>query len=257
MAIVPFFKNYTETLACMMERFRTTYPKYKTSKITYAGRLDPLAEGLVIVLTDEDVLQKDTFLQKEKRYRVEYCFGIETDSYDILGRISHFSNAEPSLPLDTKEQLYRFLAEVNEQVYPIFSSRPVNGKPLWYWGLHHPEILASLEIPKHSAQVYIDSFQEGETRTLSLSDFSRQVDFVIEHVQGNFRQEDIRKDWQDSFNHSQRDSFQIFSFEVSVSSGTYIRSLVHDFGKKIGCGAVCIRIQRLGLGEYTLKDIDR
>ena len=43
-------------------------------------------------------------------------------------------------------------------------------------------------------------------------------------------------------------------FTVEVSSGTYIRSLAHDFGQKLGCGAVLTRLRRTRVGEFTLAE---
>ncbi len=42
---ISWYKNYAETLKQSLERFRLAHPEYTSSKITYAGRLDPLAEG--------------------------------------------------------------------------------------------------------------------------------------------------------------------------------------------------------------------
>ena len=42
-------------------------------------------------------------------------------------------------------------------------------------------------------------------------------------------------------------------FSVRVSSGTYIRSLVHDLGQKLGCGAVMTALRRTRVGSFTLE----
>ena len=42
--------------------------------------------------------------------------------------------------------------------------------------------------------------------------------------------------------------------EVGCSTGTYIRTLVHDIGQKLGCGAYCEELERTELGEYDLKN---
>ena len=61
--------------------------KYNTNKVTYAGRLDPLAYGLVIILTDEDVHKRDEFTGKNKIYQFNVIHGIQTDTFDIMGMI--------------------------------------------------------------------------------------------------------------------------------------------------------------------------
>ncbi len=40
---------------------------------------------------------------------------------------------------------------------------------------------------------------------------------------------------------------------VRCSSGTYIRSLVHDIGQKLGCGAIVTRLRRTETGPYRLE----
>jgi tRNA pseudouridine55 synthase len=44
------------------------------------------------------------------------------------------------------------------------------------------------------------------------------------------------------------------SFYVSCSKGTYIRSLAHDFGQKLGCGAHLTSLKRTAIGNYQLSD---
>jgi len=41
-------------------------------------------------------------------------------------------------------------------------------------------------------------------------------------------------------------------FAIECSSGTYIRSLVHDMGQKLGCGAHLSEIARTAVGEFSL-----
>ncbi len=54
------------------------------------------------------------------------------------------------------------------------------------------------------------------------------------------------------------DSITILGFDppnavlrVTCGSGTYIRSLVHDLGQKLGCGAMVIELRRTRVGEFT------
>ncbi|NQT94912.1 MAG: tRNA pseudouridine(55) synthase TruB [Candidatus Omnitrophica bacterium] len=43
-------------------------------------------------------------------------------------------------------------------------------------------------------------------------------------------------------------------FRVSCSKGTYIRTLCHDIGKKLGCGAHMVNLNRIRSGEFHIKD---
>ena len=43
-------------------------------------------------------------------------------------------------------------------------------------------------------------------------------------------------------------------FRVVCSTGTYIRSLAHDFGMELGCGAYLSSLCRTRIGEFSIKD---
>jgi len=49
-----------------------------------------------------------------------------------------------------------------------------------------------------------------------------------------------------------RIAFPEVDFRVICSKGTYIRSLAHDFGKELGCGAYLKGLCRTRIGEYEL-----
>lgn len=43
-------------------------------------------------------------------------------------------------------------------------------------------------------------------------------------------------------------------FRVACTKGTYVRSLVHDLGAKLGCGAHLATLRRLASGKYDVAD---
>jgi len=43
-------------------------------------------------------------------------------------------------------------------------------------------------------------------------------------------------------------------FEVACTKGTYVRSLAHDLGIKLGCGAHLSRLRRTVSGSFTVED---
>jgi tRNA pseudouridine55 synthase len=45
-----------------------------------------------------------------------------------------------------------------------------------------------------------------------------------------------------------------FTLEVACSSGTYVRSLAHDLGQALGCGAHLVELTRLASGEFRLEE---
>lgn len=44
----------------------------------------------------------------------------------------------------------------------------------------------------------------------------------------------------------------VVNFRVSCSGGTYIRSLVHDLGESLGCGAYLTALKRTAVGDFKL-----
>ncbi len=46
----------------------------------------------------------------------------------------------------------------------------------------------------------------------------------------------------------------VISFRVICSTGTYIRSLAHDFGASLGCGAYLSELRRTRIGEFWVSD---
>jgi tRNA pseudouridine55 synthase len=44
------------------------------------------------------------------------------------------------------------------------------------------------------------------------------------------------------------------TFDVRCSGGTYIRTLVHDIGARLGCGAHLLDLRRTASGGFTLED---
>jgi tRNA pseudouridine55 synthase len=47
---------------------------------------------------------------------------------------------------------------------------------------------------------------------------------------------------------------QTVSFRAWVSSGTYLRSLAHDLGKKLGCGGHLAALKRTAVREFTIDE---
>jgi len=46
---------------------------------------------------------------------------------------------------------------------------------------------------------------------------------------------------------------ELFRFHARVSAGTYIRSLIHDLGQRLGCGAHLESLRRVQAGPFTLE----
>src|SRR5690606_34034568 len=85
--ILKLYKNLGETPLECIERFRAEHPEYAETKMTYLGRLDPMAEGLLLVLAG-NTKDREKYLALDKTYEFEVLWSFETDTYDTLGLVS-------------------------------------------------------------------------------------------------------------------------------------------------------------------------
>jgi tRNA pseudouridine55 synthase len=249
--VLKLYKKEGETPLECMNRFRAMNPEYKNVPMTYAGRLDPLACGELLVLAAEKVHEKETYCSCDKEYRVEALLGYGTDTYDILGIPRECKTptavSKPSqkrhdfLEGEVHEILTSFLGK-KTQPYPPYSSRTVDGKPLWLWAREGK--LDAIEIPTHPIEIY--RIEDIQVRKITQEDILERVGAITDLVQGDFRQDEIKKKW-DEIMRSRVEpgkTSSLVSFRVKCSSGTYIRSLVHELGKNIGSEACIFRLER-------------
>ena len=55
---------------------------------------------------------------------------------------------------------------------------------------------------------------------------------------------------------SQKDNITIIKLRIECSKGTYIRSIAHDLGQDLGCGAFLSGLVRTRVGEYTIQEAE-
>ncbi|MCA9352890.1 hypothetical protein KC901_01780 [Patescibacteria group bacterium] len=245
MSVILWNKKYTETLAITLERFRSEHPEYCESNITYAGRLDPMAEGLMILLTDNDVHRKETFLALPKTYEVEFICGVRTDTYDVLGKVVH-AQAVSLFEARVQKEIEQ-LINITEQSYPPYSSKSVQGKPLWQWAREGS--LGNVTIPVRDIHITSSTYQGS--RIVSAPALQERIVSLLAQVQGDFRQEVITDLWNNYFQNTDGETIRMYKMTITASSGTYMRSLVEYLGNKLGTGATTLHIKRLQIGEYT------
>lgn len=252
MAIILWNKKYTETLAETLKRFRLKKSEYKDEKITYAGRLDPMAEGLLILLTGNDVYKKEDFLGLDKIYEIDFICGPNTDSYDVLGLVNaHSGDLEPIEIKKLKKTLKKYPKKY-EQAYPPYSSKPVNGKALFTWARENR--LDEIEIPHKEVEIYDIKYIRQRQQNASL--FKEKIRTDINSVKGDFRQKDSINTWYDYFGTQNTTNIYLYTIRVHASSGTYMRSLIQNIGGKLGINLCTVKIRRLSIGKsFFLKDI--
>ena len=100
-------------------------------KVGHAGTLDPIAEGLLVVMLNNATKFSNNLMKKDKEYYVEMELGYETDSYDTDGVITKKYENNFSFEMKRiKEVVESFLGEI-EQIPPMYSAIKINGKKLY------------------------------------------------------------------------------------------------------------------------------
>lgn len=246
--VVAVYKPLGKTPLQAVDQFKTIYPQYSHVKIGYAGRLDPMAEGILLLLLGEENLRRKEFEKLPKEYEFDVLFGISTDTYDTLGLIQQVQKVDnyDELSATFRELIPSCIGE-RTQSYPPYSSPRVRGKPLFYWAREGK--LHEIVIP--SKQISITSFDCLSWRAISVKELLHEALQRTQLVTGEFRQTETMNSWRKELETVFQNNFPIATCRLSCSSGTYIRSIAHEIGGILGIGALAYTIKRIKVGDFT------
>ena len=171
-----------------------------------------MATGVLPVFIGRATRAADYMLASDKSYTARFRLGVTTDTQDITGNILSVSDSLPTVG-ELAVILQRFRGKI-AQIPPMYSAIKVGGKKLY-------------EIARSGGEV------ERAPREIEI--FS--IDLVGENVlpTGNDPSTPCE-----------------YTISVSCSKGTYIRTLVHDIGAALGCGAAMTALRRTSTGIFRL-----
>src|SRR3989344_1981262 len=248
--IINLYKRIGETPKERLERFKKENPLYADATLSYAGRLDPMSEGVLLALVDEENKKRTQYLSFTKDYVCEILWGFSTDTYDILG-ITHSTPFSFPETFDVLvEEEVKKLHDETPQHFPAYPSKPVLGKPLFQWAREGK--INEIEIPLkdiHVENAYVVSHNAMHGKVLLSA-----IEEKISKISGNFRQDDIVREWRKTLAGKEGETFRTTSVFFSVTSGTYIRGLVHLLGQNLACGATILSLTRTRVGEYAIDN---
>ena len=81
-------KHVGETPLVALERFRLAQHIPFGTPLAYAGRLDPMASGKLLILIGDECKVQEKYHSLDKEYHVEVLLGVSSDSGDVLGLLS-------------------------------------------------------------------------------------------------------------------------------------------------------------------------
>ena len=231
-----------------VQKFKEKNSEYLYAKMSYAGRLDPMAEGILILLVGEENKKRERYLKLKKTYKSEIILGVSTDSFDGLGIINSINHV--SIEKTKIEKALKEFKGKQNQTYPPFSSKTINGKSLYWWVKN--EKLKEIELPKRQIEIY--SIALISVEKIQVDKLVNILIANIKKVEGDFRQDKVIKGWEEFKKENKNSNLTKVKFETTCSTGTYIRRIASDFGEKLGCGAFAFSIKRTSLGKIMEKD---
>ena len=244
--------------------------------VGHLGTLDPMATGVLPLVLGKFTRLAQFYGAADKEYRGVICFGYATDTYDAEGEPTDFERVEAvvgadagrlagdigggqagtktvvgaradELDLDTvRAAAMEFVGRI-QQIPPPFSAKKVNGVPAYK--------LARREVPVNlkPVDVRVGSFVISGVRT--------ELNAV--HLVTTSDNEYYGKSGIDGLNtvleaggtsaveaHESPRALMYAEFSAVVSAGTYVRSLAHDLGRRLGVGAHLARLRRIRHGGF-------
>lgn len=243
-----------ETPLQAAEKYRLSHPELKDVPMAYAGRLDPMASGKLLVLLGDECKKQTEYHSLDKAYRFEVLLGTSSDTGDVLGLIDWHTATNFD-----EEQIKKVIKSLRGPLslpYPKFSSKTVKGKPLHVWTLE--DRLGEIEIP--SADTHVYSLKLTDLRTESVEEVYEKALKRIESIPPvteasktlgrDFRRSEVRIAWQVWLEHHRGLQVQIVTVDCIASSGTYMRSLSEEIGRRLGTEGLAYSIHRSQMGRY-------
>jgi len=191
----------------------------KIRRIGHTGTLDPFATGVLVLCIGRATRLSQFLVGADKTYEATVRLGFATDTQDATG--------QPISPLISSEQMSEdFLRRVlagfrgcQLQMPPMYSAKKVRGVAL------HRLARRGEEVGREPVEIVIF---EIELLPFAEDEVKRNVDGTLD-----------------------------FRMRVRCSSGTYIRTLAHDIGQRLGTGAHLVELRRTAVGPFTVDDAIR
>jgi len=127
--------NLLEKLKKALEK----YPNCADIKIGHGGTLDLMASGLLLVLTGSATRLFDDLNTLDKEYDADIKLGIDTDTYDIMGRTVRKHSGELPEIDGIMKSLASFTGEITQSP-PAFCALKVKGIPMYRLALYGGEM---------------------------------------------------------------------------------------------------------------------
>lgn len=192
-------------------------------KIGHAGTLDPAASGVLVMAIGRGATKQiDTIVKKDKEYIAEFTLGFITDTYDGESAEQEYFDFLDRLLFSKfkKKRRERLLQSLNkeriEKVVKKFIGKQKQIPPMY------------------SAK------KVGGKKLYELARAGKKIKRKASNIE-IYNIEILDFAWPK------------LKLRIECSTGTYIRSLARDMGRRLGCGAYMSVLQRTRVGEFNIS----
>ena len=189
----------------------------KAPKMGHAGTLDPLATGLMVIGVGKGTKKLTELTKLDKEYVAEVRLGEQRTTGDLEGEVIEEKGVEETVEI-LRSKISTVLADMlGELTLPVsaYSAIKVDGVPMYKRARKAEQKGETLEeVPVKVMKVYEAGLLEVEV------DGGRAVATI----------------------------------RFFVGSGTYIRSLAEELGRRLGYPACLQNLRRTKVGEFDIKD---
>ncbi len=192
----------------------------RTDRAGHTGTLDPLATGLLIVLVGSATRLAQFLAADEKEYVADVRLGMATATYDASGLEPHGPWREAlAVPEFTEAQIDAVLERFRGtflQTPPPYSAKKIASVPAYEKARRNqPVDLKPVAVSVRELELLDTSIDDRRT--------------AVAHC-------------------------GVVRLRVAAAAGFYVRSLAHDIGQALGCGAHLERLRRTRVGRFRIED---
>ena len=183
-------------------------------RVGHAGTLDPFATGVLVCCIGPATRLVQFLVGLDKEYEATVRLGYATDTQDRAGVQITPLRSSSELSIDDLQRVLNEFTGEQLQTPPMFSAKKVAGERLYKAAREGRHV----ERKAVNINVYSIELLEDEVATLT----------------------------------DNEDGTRDFRVRLRCSSGTYIRTIAHDIGEKLGVGAHLTKLRRTKVGHFTL-----
>ena len=187
-------------------------------RIGHTGTLDPFATGVLLVMVGRATRLAQFLSADDKEYEAIIRLGFSTDTGDRTGTPSSSLSDIPTGAW-TEDEIEAALASLRgdiDQIPPMYSAKKIEGRKLYELARRGEEV------ERKPVRVCIHEF----------APLRPNGQLVKDNLDGTFD----------------------FHVRVVCSTGTYVRTLAEDFGKRLKVGAHLAELRRTRVGRFTIAE---